>query len=233
MERAIRAPKPSALINEVLTPAYVAGSLLQANPFLSTPRGNGKRVLVWPGFGASNASTAVLRNYLKFFGYRASGWDIGRNDGDVLGMLEVLKEKVLLEAHNAPVTLVGWSLGGYLAREVARECPDQVRHVVTMGSPVIGGPKYTSIAAAFDDAQNSLDEIERLVDERYAEPLTVPVTALYSKSDGVVAWQACIDERSPNVEHIEVFTSHAGFGFDARVFQLVAARIAQHNEAAC
>ena len=233
MQRTIRAPATSALLNEVFTPAYIAGSLLQTNPFKTAPRGRGERVLVWPGFGASYASTAALRSYLRLLGYRTSGWDLGVNSGDVLTTLNVLKKHVMLESENARIILVGWSLGRYLAREVARDCPDRVRHAVTLGSPVVGGPKYRSIARAFAVNQGSLDEIERLVDERYQRPLTVPVTALYSKSDGVVAWQACIDERSPNVEHVEVRTSHAGFGFDARAYQIVAERIAQHIGEAC
>ena len=224
MNRQIQAPKRSALIHEFYTPAYLALSLLQTLPTLAAPRGRGQRILVWPGFGASNASTLVLRNYLQLLGYKTEGWALGRNTGDVLATLEELKHDV--NRRSEPVILVGWSLGGYLAREVARDCPDRVTHVVTLGSPVVGGPKYTSIASTFDDNDGALDEIEKLVDERYKDPLQVPVTSIYSKSDGIVAWQACIDNRSPDVEHIEVVTTHVGFGFDARVLQIVADRIA-------
>ena len=232
MQRAITPPPRTALVNEALTPAFLAGGLLQLNPLKQPPRGRGETVLVWPGFGAGNGSTTILRQYLRLIGYHVEGWQQGRNSADVQATLDALKDDVAARGDGEPVTLVGWSLGGYLAREVARDCPELVRHVVTLGSPVVGGPKYTSVAGAFTGQSPSIDEIERIVDERYEVPLEVPVTALYSKFDGVVAWQACIDERSPNVEHVEVTTSHLGFGFDARVFQLIAERIARHQREA-
>jgi pimeloyl-ACP methyl ester carboxylesterase len=190
------------------------------------PRGSGERVLVWPGFGAGNSSTAVLRGYLRYLGYQAEGWQLGSNNGDVLNQLDRLKSDLIAANLSEPVTLVGWSLGGYLAREVARDCPELVKRVVTLGSPVVGGPKYTAVARAFAQRGESVDEIERLVDARYETPLTVPVTAIYSKADGVVAWQACIDERSPDVEHVEVFSSHIGLGFSPQALRILADRLA-------
>ncbi len=228
MTKSIQAPPASALINEAFTPGFLARSLWQSNSWTLAPRGRGQRLLVWPGFGASNGSTSVLRTYLRSLGYRVDGWRLGRNGRDVLATLDELKND-LVKHSQEPVTLIGWSLGGYLAREVARDCPELVEHVVTMGSPVVGGPKYTSVAGAFQDGKVSLDEIEQMVDARYAKPLHVPVTALYSKADGVVAWQACIDERSPYVEHVEVVTSHVGFGFDAQVFRIIADRLARRS----
>jgi len=199
---------------------------MQAPTLAMAPRGNGERVLVWPGFGAGNSSTTVLRGYLRYLGYQAEGWQLGSNNGDVLNQLERLKTDLLATPLSEPVTLVGWSLGGYLAREVARDCPELVKRVVTLGSPVVGGPKYTAVASAFAQRGESVDEIERLVDARYETPLTVPVTAIYSKADGVVAWQACIDERSPDVEHVEVFSSHIGLGFSPQALRILADRLA-------
>ena len=100
----------------------------------------------------------------------------------------------------------------------------------TLGSPVVGGPKYTAVAGAFASERGALDDIERLVDERYAVPLEVPVTAVYSRLDGVVSWQACIDHYSPNVEHIEVTSSHAGFGFSPDAFRIMADRLARSSK---
>ena len=215
------------MLLEALTPLQFSRLFFQAPRLARAPRGDGERVLVWPGFGAGNSSTGVLRNFLRYLGYDARGWQLGRNDGDVLAMLDVLSEQVTREAADGPVSLVGWSLGGYLAREVARDLPDNVRRVVTLGSPVVGGPKYTSVAPYFDGRGNSLDDIERLVDERYEIPLTVPVTAIYSKLDGVVAWQACIDERSPNVEHVAIASSHTGLGFSPDAYAILAERLAR------
>ncbi len=223
----LAAPTPGALINEALTPLQIPNLLLRA-PFLGfAPRGRGERVLVVPGFGATNASTVVIRRYLSFLGYQPTGWTQGLNDGDVPRLLDELTAHVVKLARDEPIHLVGWSLGGYLAREVARDRPDCVRRVVTLGSPVVGGPKYTSVARIFDDRSGALDEIEQLVDARYASPLTVPVTAVYSKLDGVVAWQACIDHRSPSVEHVEILSTHAGLGFSPDALSIMADRLAQ------
>ncbi len=229
MNRSIMPPPRSALLNEALTPLQFSLLLLQAPTLAMAPRGRGERVLVWPGFGAGNTSTVLLRSYLGYLGYQAKGWSLGNNNGDVLNMLDRLKSDLAAEHESEPVSLIGWSLGGYLAREVARDCPDLVKHVVTLGSPVVGGPKYTAVADAFATRGDSIDEIERLVDARYDTPLNVPVTAIYSKADGVVAWQACIDERSPNVEHVEIFSSHTGLGFSPAAYQILADRLASNG----
>ncbi len=231
MNRSISPPPSSALLNEALAPWQFGALLLQSPSLARAPRGNGERVLVWPGFGAGNSSTGVLRGYLRYLGYRAQGWTLGNNNGDVLNMLDELKRQITQQKQDQPVTLIGWSLGGYLAREVARDCPQHVKQVVTLGSPVVGGPKYTTVAPAFAQRGESLDEIERLVDERYDNPLQVPVTAIYSKADGVVSWQACIDERSDTVEHVEIFSSHIGLGFSPQAYRIIADRLAKPNQA--
>lgn len=230
MKNSLRPPPRSALLNEAMMPLQFSMLLMQA-PFLAmAPRGSGERVLVWPGFGAGNSSTTLIRSYLGFLGYRVKGWSLGNNNGDVLNMLDRLKTELIAAHRSGPVCLVGWSLGGYLAREVARDCPDLVKHVVTLGSPVVGGPKYTAVASAFGQSEESMNEIERLVEERYATPLNVPVTAIYSKADGVVAWQACIDDRSPNVEHVEIFSSHTGLGFSPQAYRILADRLASSGD---
>ncbi|MGE0621936.1 MAG: esterase/lipase family protein [Pseudomonadales bacterium] len=221
--RTLSAPPPGALLNESLTALELPRLLLQAPRLVRATRGTGQRVLVLPGYGADDSSTALIRGYLRFLGYRPAGWGLGRNDADVLALLERLRSRVAALAEEGPIRLVGWSLGGYLAREVARDCPEAVGRVVTLGSPVVGGPKYTSVARLFA----GLDDIEALVDARYATPLTVPVTAVYSRLDGVVSWQACIDDRSPNVEHVEVSTTHIGLGFSPEVLRIIADRCAQ------
>lgn len=219
-------PPPGALLREALTPLQFWLLLLDTPALARAPRGRGQRVQVWPGFGAGNSSTAVLRAYLGYLGYQVRGWSLGNNDGDVLNQLDRLKSDLLAEHRSEPVSLIGWSLGGYLAREVARDCPELVNQVVTLGSPVVGGPKYTAVADVFARRGESMDDIERLVDARYQIPLRVPVTAIYSKADGVVAWQACIDDRSPCVEHVEVFSSHAGLGFSPQAYRILADRLA-------
>mgnify|MGYP001812902834 FL=1 len=217
---------------EALTGLQIPRLFLRAPNLAFASRGAGERVLVWPGFGAGDVSTLPLRSYLSYLGYRPTGWGIGRNNGDVLALLDLLRAQVVEQASQAPVTIIGWSLGGYLAREVARDCPELVRRVITLGSPVVGGPKYTAVAQAFAAGGDSLDVIEALVEARYQRPLTVPVTAVYSKLDGVVAWRACIDDRSPNVEHVEVTSTHLGLGFAADVLEIIANRLVRTTRAA-
>ncbi|MFT7141496.1 MAG: pimeloyl-ACP methyl ester carboxylesterase, partial [Sulfitobacter sp.] len=120
------------------------------------------------------------------------------------------------------IVLVGWSLGGYLAREVARDLPDRIEQVFTLGSPIIGGPKYTQVAPLYRAQGIDVDWIEQAIIEREKVALNTDVTAIYSKIDGVVAWQACIDDKSPNVEHIEVTSSHIGLGISADAYRIIA-----------
>ena len=195
---------------------------------LQGPRGSGGTVLVLPGYGAGDSSTLTLRSYLRWLGHRPEGWGLGTNRGDVPALLPAVVERLRECSQDAgePVALVGWSLGGYLAREAARDEPALVRRVITLGSPVVGGPKYTTVGRLYARQGVDLDEIEAEVDARYDVPLERPVTAIYSKRDGVVAWKACIDERSPHVEHVEVRSTHVGLGFSPEVYTLIAERLA-------
>lgn len=124
-----------------------------------------------------------------------------------------------------PLVAVGWSLGGYLAREVAREIPDRFRKVITLGSPIIGGPRFTAAAGWYLSHGFDLDQIEREVADRYRTPLVVPVVAIYSKRDGIVSWEACIDRWSPGVRHIEVDSTHLGLAFSPQVLDIVAGEV--------
>ena len=191
------------------------------------PRGAGEPVLVLPGFGTGDESTFLLRTYLRGLGYRVRGWELGRNGGNVPDLIPRVAELVTRSAAElGRVRLVGWSLGGYLAREAAREHPEAVDRIVTLGTPVVGGPKYTVAARLYTRQGYDLDEIEADVEARAAVPLDTPVTAIYSRSDGVVAWHACIDHKSPTVEHMRVDSTHVGLGFSAEVYRIVARRLA-------
>ena len=190
-------------------------------------RGNGEPVMVVPGFSASDSSTGVLRNYLRYLGYTVSGWGLGTNRGNVPELLEQLTQRVAdyAQEQNSPVRLIGWSLGGYISREIARDRPDLVDRVITLGSPVIGGPKYTAVAPFYRQMGFDVEEIAREVEARYDQPLEVPVTAIYSRGDGVVAWKACVDARSPNMKHVEVSGSHLSLGFSPGVLRIIAKRL--------
>lgn len=228
--RDFQAPGNDKLVNEFFSWLEFPRLFLSTPALFDVPEGQGRKVIVMPGFGAGDLSTLPLRQYLQLIRYDVTGWMQGSNNGDVLALLNAMKEKTLREAdqYGGPVDLIGWSLGGYIAREVARDLPDAVNSVITMGSPVVGGPKYTRVAPVFAMRGDNMDDIERQVDERYEVPLKVPVTAIYSKSDGVVAWEACIDPVSDVVEHVEVNASHLGLGYSADVYRIVARRLAEH-----
>ena len=130
------------------------------------------------------------------------------------------------ETSGRPVSLVGWSLGGVLSREVARARPDVVRRVITYGTPVLGGPTYTAVARAYSPeiaaaaaaASTRLDA---------ARPIGVPLTVLLSRRDGIVDWRACLDRTSPDVEHLVVRSAHLGLGLDPDVWAVVADRLSR------
>jgi pimeloyl-ACP methyl ester carboxylesterase len=186
-----------------------------------------RTAILLPGFSAGPRSMRVMEAYLRRCGHRVRDWGLGRNTGQAkilrAGLAQVVRQSVA--QHGEAVVLVGWSLGGYIAREYAREHPQEIRKVVTLGSPVIGGPRYTATATWYRANGHDLDEIERAIADRYATPLRVPVAAIYSRRDGVVAWQACIDHWSPHVRHIEVSETHVGLGFAPRVLAIVAEEI--------
>jgi pimeloyl-ACP methyl ester carboxylesterase len=183
---------------------------------------------VLPGYGAGDASTAVLRSYLRWLGYDARGWVLGRNTGDAPALMPRVTAAVdaLAEETRQPVTLVGWSLGGYLAREAARERPERIPLVITLGSPVVGGPKYTLVADAYRRRGIDLDALEAQVAARNVVPLLARVVAIYSRTDGVVAWRACIDHHCATVEHVEVGATHLGLGFSPDVYAIIARQMA-------
>ncbi len=183
-----------------------------------------RTVILLPGFGAGPTSMRVVESFLRRRGHRALEWGLGLNTGDVRKFRAKLAHVVeqAIAAHDEPVVLLGWSLGGYIAREYAREHPREIRAVITLGSPVIGGPRYTATAERYRSQGHDLLEIERAVADRYSTPLRVPITAIYSKRDGIVAWQACVDQWSPRVRHVEVSETHVGLVLAPRVMAIVA-----------
>jgi pimeloyl-ACP methyl ester carboxylesterase len=220
----IRPPSRAAAWREGLA-ALEPARLAWHGPRLALqPRGDGRAVIVLPGFGAGDASTVAIRGYLRTLRYDARGWGVGVNNGDVELFVRAMVRTVdrLHAATGRRVPLVGWSLGGVIAREVARGHPDLVEQVITFGSPIKGGPKYTRVGAAFRSRGIDVDAVEARIAERNRIPIRVPVTAIYTKGDGVVAWQACIDDVTPGARNIEVRTTHIGLGMHHRVFVEVA-----------
>ena len=223
-------PPPTwATIGELASP-LAAARLVGAVPRLaSMPRGDDHLVVDIPGWRAPELSGAPLRRYLRLLGYDARGWGFGTNTGDPRRDVERLSAKVLdlADASGAPASLVGWSLGGVIAREVARRHPDVVRRVITYGTPIAGGAAYTSIARAYGRGAGVDADAERVARKLDARsPIGVPLTVMFSRRDGVVAWQACIDHATPGAEHVEVSSTHIGMGVDPDVWAVVAERLA-------
>jgi alpha/beta superfamily hydrolase len=221
-------PTPWTMLGE-LGSGLDAARLVGAAPRLAAaPRGDGHLVVDIPGWKAPELTGAPLRAYLSRLGYDARGWGFGTNTGDPRRDVERLARRVreLVDAKGEPASLVGWSLGGVIAREVARRHPDVVRRVITYGTPVAGGARHTSVARASSaGAGADADAVTRRLDA--ASPIRVPLTVVFSRRDGVVSWQACIDRSTPSAEHVEVSSTHLGMGFDPDVWTVVADRLAR------
>lgn len=211
-----------------------AGSLIPASRFLQgLPAGDGHAVMTLPGFMASDRSTRVLRRYLSAWDYDANPWDLGRNigvnrNGDLDADLDQ-RLKTLFEQSGGKVSLVGWSLGGLLAREAARRNPELVRSVITLGSP-LGDPKATSLWRVFEmmAGVRVTDEQVRRRIARLREPIPgVPTSAIYSRSDAIVSWQIAKLPSGPETESIGINGSHLGMGFNPAVLYAIADRLRQ------
>lgn len=190
----------------------------------AAPRGDGRAIMLLPGLFNSDRSNAVMRSYLRRLGYHADGWGLGRNlgvrtVGHDAGKLIARVEA--LAAEHGPVTLIGVSLGGIIARMVAHARPDLVREVITVASPFAGSGKATNVWRAFEWATG-----ERLDDpaviarsEAIARPLPVPATAIWSRTDGLVAGAICRDDHCRSVE---VRSGHMGVQMRPEVLEAIA-----------
>jgi pimeloyl-ACP methyl ester carboxylesterase len=188
-----------------------------------------RTVMILPGRGGNDGSTAPLRAYLRSLGHDVHGWGLGVNRGEALHSVALLKRRLdaLSEAGERPVALIGWSLGGIVARELARQEPDLVSHVITMGTPMVGGAKYTALAATYRARGVDLDEEERELARRAVLPEHIAVTSIYSRFDGVVSWPACVDQINQQAENVEVLATHLGLGFNHEVWKVIADRLAR------
>ncbi|MCB1692760.1 MAG: alpha/beta hydrolase [Pseudomonadales bacterium] len=206
--------------------AAEAGQLLMQLPLLrlTAKRGDGASVLVLPGFMADDSSTALLRAFLVSIGYDARAWELGTNRRRMLDFLAPVTDRIarLSRDGRTPVRLVGWSRGGIIAREVARDRPDLVDRVITIGTPVKGGTSASSIGQwVRRETGMTPVEMSDLLRARQSKPIRVPIRAIYSRYDGVVAWRACVDDSSPDVQHFEIRGSHVGMGSNVEVFRLL------------
>ena len=195
------------------------------------PPGDGHPVIVLPGFLAGPESTVFLRGHLRRLGYRVHDWRQGRNLGASPELAERL-EDLLLEVHDRyerRVSLIGWSAGGIYAREMARTLPDYTRGVITLGSPFRGHPASTRAWTVYR-IMNRRHLTRMFTEEALAQraaPLTVPTTCIYSRHDGIVAWECCLSDPAPLTENVEVRATHLGYGHEMQTLRVIADRLAQ------
>jgi pimeloyl-ACP methyl ester carboxylesterase len=207
------------------------GLLVAALPLRQLlPVGDEHPVLVLPGLLADDDSTRTLRRILRNLGYRVHGWRLGRNLGPTAATVTGLQNRLLdlRSRYHSEVSVIGWSLGGIYARTLARDTPTAVRQVITLGSPIRLAHERQSRARRAYDRYAHLHVLPReLPLESVVGALPVPATSIYSRYDGIVAWQACLDLPSARAENIAVVCSHLGFGHHPAVIWAVADRLAQ------
>ena len=228
----IPAPSRALLAAETRAVAELAG-FHAMKPFLRrAPRGDGHAVIVLPGFIASDLSTGPMRTWLAEKGYDVHRWRMGSNLGPTHAVMTGLKE-LLRHARRKSgrkVSVIGWSLGGVYAREIARDHPDDVRQVITMGSPIAAARAQTNASTLFEVLSPFYSHKMDAIRARMHEPPPVPVTAIYSTSDGIVPWPASLEQPGPNRENIRVAGSHCGLGFNPLALWAVADRLAQAED---
>ncbi len=209
------------------------GSLPWLAPFLlHAPKGDGHPVLLLPGFMAGEGTMKPLFGYLKKLGYDPHQWELGRNLGPRAVGLDGEKMVDRLEAIHAKtgrkISIIGWSLGGSFARQLSRRRPDLVRQVISLGSPITGTPKSTNAWRAYQwvTGQKMNDpKLKEQVSEGHNPP-PVPATAIFSRNDGIVAWQNSREPKAETTDNIEVRGSHCGLGANPAVMWAIADRLA-------
>ena len=196
------------------------------------PKGDGHPVIVFPGFIASDRSTKPMRRLLGDLGYITYGWGLGRNlkfnDRREAKMNALLKKTY--DAHGRKVSLIGWSLGGVFAREVAKSNPKMVRSVISLGSPISGEMEHSNARRLYEMLKGKPDGKMKSRLKKIAKAPPVPTTSIYTKTDGIVAWKGSIQRpgKTPS-ENICVPASHIGLGVNPLVMFALADRLSQEE----
>jgi len=246
----LRGPQRRKLLRIPLFPWEIRGLPLALAKARAVVEGT-PPVIVVPGLWASDSTMWALRRFLKACGYDAQGWEMGRNlagrgwfgeisdlsagwakgerdrpnngEGSVPALCDQFGASVKRrsEALGRPIALVGWSLGGMLAREAARDYPDHVSIVITLGSPLIGGPKYSFVNKRYRRRGLDVDWIAEQTIKRHETPIQCPVVSIYSKQDAIVHWSASIDRWTSQAIHHEVNCTHTAYGFHPPTFEII------------
>ena len=200
------------------------------------PLGDGHPVIIFPGLAADGKSVAPLRKHCKSLGFEAMDWGLGYNvppKGDVEPyLLELARHtRALLEPYDQSATLIGWSLGGLYAREVAKILGPRVRQVITIGTPFNSGVDYTNVGWLYKILTGADPKPDPVLVEKLRTPPSVPTLSIYSRNDGVVAWQTCRHDGTCDLaEDVEIDGSHMGMGWNPEVLQIVGERLVKTSE---
>ena len=227
---AISPPPLMYLLTEGRAVVEYASSFVAMPCLLEGPEGDGHPVVVLPGFIASSFSTRPLRTYLHKKGYNSHCWKQGRNLGLSPSLQARMLERVrsIHRRYGRKVSLVGWSLGGIYSRWIANNDPDLIRCIVTLGSPFTDNPKANHSWQLFE--RMSGQKIEEIDDDTYEmvkNTPPVPTTSIYSRTDGITAWQCCVTDEGDLSENVEVVGSHCGLGVNPLALHVIADRLAQ------
>jgi pimeloyl-ACP methyl ester carboxylesterase len=226
----LRPPGLGLLLAEARGIFEFNASVLLSPLLLRAPRGDGHPVLTLPGFLASDLSMAPMRHYLGELGHATAAWRMGRNIGGIARMRSLLLDR-LAEINRdtaRKVSIVGWSLGGVYARDLALQAPELVRDVVTLGSPFANDVRATNATRLYEALTGETAEAYPELRAAISGDLPVPTTSIYSRADGIVNWQTCQLRPSDTAENIEIhLASHVGLGVNPAALWAVADRLAQ------
>jgi pimeloyl-ACP methyl ester carboxylesterase len=229
-EQRLRPPSLFMMLAEARAVFEFNTSLMLSPLLMRAPKGDGHPVLTLPGFLASDLSMAPMRRYLKELGYDTHAWNLGRNFGGVASKRAALRELLtnIHETTGRKVSIVGWSLGGVYARDLALQLPHMVRSIITLGSPFANDIRATNATKLYEALSGEgIDDIPE-VREAIAGDMPVPATSIYSRTDGIVNWHTSLLRPSATAENIEVhLASHIGIGVNPAALWAVADRLAQ------
>jgi len=206
---------------------------MQMAPPIAVPSGDGQPVVVFPGLASDHRAIEPLISFCRRLGNPTYDWGRGFNggpQGQIEPWLAALANDIshIAAAHGQRLSLVGWSLGGIYAREIAKRLPDDVRQVITIGTPFSGAPDDSNVGWLYHLLTHQRTTLDAKLRADLSVAPDVPTTSIYSRSDGIVAWQSCIQlGQRRDVENIEVDGSHCGLGWNTKVLSVLADRLAQ------